>query len=108
MHFKNETEFNAAVRGVFRTWEWGCVHVREADTPGVLDLVAWKPNRVWWIELKVDDEEIRSSQLEFIRDHPRVSSVFRWRSTTEILEITQQGRLKMVTWPAFSSWVSTI
>lgn len=108
MQFKDETAFNAAVRGLFKTWGWGCIHVREADTPGVLDLVAWKPNRVWWIELKIDDEAVRTSQLEFIRDNPIVSSVFRWHSQTELVEITQQGRSKILTWPEFAGWVSEI
>lgn len=109
MQFKDETALNAAVRGVFKTWGWGCVHVREADTPGVLDLVAWKePHRIWWIELKIDDEAVRASQLEFIRNNPRVSSVFRWHTVTEIMEVTLQSRTKLMSWPEFAGWISEL
>lgn len=64
-----ESEFNADIRRLLRAHGYRVTHIREADTPGVLDLLIWKGTRiVAWMELKVDMEPLRASQTEFIRE----------------------------------------
>ena len=66
-----ETEFNRQMREVLRAQGMRCLHIREADQPGVLDLIVWTviplprtPPR--WLELKIGDEEVRPSQVDFM------------------------------------------
>lgn len=64
----NETEFNARMRSALRAHGLQVVHVREADQPGALDLAVWEGTRMLgWIELKVDREAVRPSQIDFAR-----------------------------------------
>jgi hypothetical protein len=65
--FKDETALNKHLRSRIKGLGFQCVHVKETDTPGPLDLLAWKGTFYVWIELKLDDERVRESQREFIR-----------------------------------------
>jgi hypothetical protein len=110
MHFKDETAFNAAVRGILRSRGLKCCHVRETDTPGPLDLVVWLGRvLVCWIELKLDDEEVRPSQVEFLRQNDTCSMVLRWKNEEQIMEWHPVGvdlrwpPYKM-TWQEFVQW----
>ena len=88
VQFKDETEFNGAVRDVFTAHGLRCVHVREAHTPGPLDLVVWRGRvMVAWIELKIDNEEVRPSQKEFIRADPARCIILRWRTKEQAVFI---------------------
>lgn len=88
MHFDSEAEFNTAVRGVLRGRGLQCIHVREADVPGPLDLVVWLGRAlVCWIELKIDDQEVRPSQKEFIRDNGNNCIVMRWLNDRQIIQV---------------------
>lgn len=63
----NETEFNASLRGVMRAQGLRVTHVKEADQPGVLDLIVRAPGLPpVWMELKIGDEAVRPSQVDFI------------------------------------------
>lgn len=75
---RSETAFNADLREVLRmTAGFSALHVREADLPGVFDLLVTeklaagalpRPLRFLWLELKVGNEEVRPSQVNFHRD----------------------------------------
>jgi hypothetical protein len=70
---RSETAFNADFREVLKAQGLGVLHIRETDTPGAFDLLVtivrldWPPQHVW-IELKVMDEEMRPSQVNFHRE----------------------------------------
>lgn len=65
-----ETEFNLRMRQVIRAHGFRCLHIREADEPGVLDLIVYLQNVIFaWIELKRDNEEVRTSQIQFMKSH---------------------------------------
>lgn len=67
--FREETEFNAALREVLKSHGLKAVHIRETDTPGVVDLLVW--DKSWiiaWMELKMGSETLRPSQVEFLRE----------------------------------------
>lgn len=90
MLFKNEAEFNARMRAMFRHCGLQCLHIREADVPGPSDLVVWHGQQlVAWIELKIDNEEVRPSQKEFLRDRQLegcLALVFRFRNGPDHIE----------------------
>jgi hypothetical protein len=71
----NETEFNAGMRRAIRAHGLRVMHIRETDTPGVLDLMVYQGSPVGitliiaWVELKLQGEELRPSQVNFIREH---------------------------------------
>jgi uncharacterized protein YkuJ len=102
--FTDETAFNKWLRSRIRGRGYQCLHVREADMPGPLDLVVWSSNTfvegvrqdlVSWIELKLDDREVETSQLEFLRTQHREgvkACVVRYRNDTEIFEVAQMDR----------------
>lgn len=111
MRFENETKFNEAVRNLLTARGLQCVHVREAHKPGPLDLVVWWGRiLVAWIELKVDDEEVRPSQKEFIRDNPKSSLVLRWSNEREVLYVSEghpEGKAHYgLTWDQFVNFWS--
>lgn len=91
VQFRNETEFNSWMREVLRSAGLGCLHIREADIPGPSDLIIWKgPRIIAWIELKIDDEPVRPSQKEFLRERRKEGSlalVFRFKSEAEEIEV---------------------
>lgn len=67
--FRDETEFNAALREVLQEHGFKVIHIRETDTPGVVDLLIWdKSWIVAWMELKMGSETLRPSQIEFLRE----------------------------------------
>ena len=93
--FKDETEFNKWLRTRIRRRGYGCVHVREADTPGPLDLVVWwGTTMVAWIELKLDDRLVEASQIEFMRGLKKGGTthcVVRFRHDVERFEVSQMN-----------------
>lgn len=65
----NETKFNAELRAVLRVQGLQALHIREADQPGVSDLVVWRGRAlVAWLELKIDDHEVEPQQEQFQKD----------------------------------------
>jgi hypothetical protein len=65
----SETEFNAELRKVLRAHGIRAIHIREADQPGVLDLLCYDGDRILgWLELKIKNTAVRTSQREFIKD----------------------------------------
>ena len=111
MLFKDEAVFNAAVRGVFRCNGFKAVHVRETDAPGPLDLVVWKDTElVGWFELKIDDEQVRPSQIEFMRNNKLCSMVMRWLNDLEKIQFEWPGqaRVKRMSWTDFCVWVQRL
>lgn len=67
--FRNETHFNAYLRGVLRGQGLQCLHIRETDADGVADLLVWAGTvMLAWAELKVADEPLRPAQKGFLRD----------------------------------------
>lgn len=103
--FTDETAFNKWLRSQIRGRGYQCIHVREADFPGPLDLVVWKrrtcvgcdhsTDRVFWIELKLDDRVVEPSQIEFMRAQQREGvsyCVVRYRHDTEIFEVSRLDR----------------
>jgi hypothetical protein len=63
-----ETDFNRWLRGVLAAQGLEAIHIKEAHFPGVADLLIFKGQQiVAWAELKVNDEEVRPSQREFLR-----------------------------------------
>lgn len=108
MQFENETEFNGAVRDAFTAHGLRCVHVREAHVPGPLDLVVWKGRvMVAWIELKMDKEEVRPSQKEFIRQDPQRCLILRWSTKEQMVLIEWPSSPRQVpyrlTWDEFAA-----
>lgn len=83
----SETEFNLLMRGALLDQGHHNLHIREANVPGVSDLIIYTAAD-FWVELKVDDEEVRPSQREFSRtlwDRHRNSFFLRLnRKTREI------------------------
>ncbi len=64
----SETEFNKTLRGVLSMHGLVAIHIKEAHFPGVADLLVFKGRQIKaWLELKIDDEEVRPSQREFLR-----------------------------------------
>lgn len=105
--FSDETAFNKWLRSRIRGRGYQCIHVREADFPGPLDLVAWRTvpcvnpgcdhsaDTVVWIELKLDDRVVEPSQIEFMRAQQREGvgyCVVRYRHDTEIFEVSRLDR----------------
>jgi hypothetical protein len=63
-----ETEFNADFRAVLRTQGLGNLHIREADQPGVSDLVIWQDRIILaWVELKVELNTPESHQDQWAK-----------------------------------------
>lgn len=63
-----EAQFNKDLRTILRRHGMVAIWVREADVVGVADLLVFKGQQIKaWLELKVDDEEVRPSQREFLR-----------------------------------------
>lgn len=89
--FTDETAFNKWLRSRIRGRGYQCIHVREADAPGPLDLVVWQGGRlVGWFELKLDDREVETSQKEFMRQCNREgvrNYVIRFRRDVEIFDV---------------------
>jgi uncharacterized protein YkuJ len=100
--FTDETAFNKWLRSRIRGRGYQCIHVREADFPGPLDLVAWRTrpcvnpaDTVIWIELKLDDRVVEPSQIEFMRAQQREGvsyCVVRYRHDTEFFEVSRLDR----------------
>lgn len=105
--FKDETALNKWLRSRIRGRGYQCIHVREADTPGPLDLLVWKikgcvgpgcdhsVSSMTWIELKLDDRVVEPSQIEFMRTQQREGvsyCVVRYRHDTEMFEVSQLDR----------------
>jgi hypothetical protein len=93
--FKDETTFNKWLRSRIRGRGFQCLHIREADVPGPLDLLAWKPGHMVWIELKLDDREVEPSQIEFLRTQRRKgvrACVVRYWNDTERFQVEQMDR----------------
>ena len=90
---------NKWLRSKIKGLGYQCLHVKEADIPGPLDLLAWLPGSVHWIELKLDDRAVEPSQIEFMRAQRREGvsyCVVRFRGDTEIFEVSsmqQDGKL---------------
>lgn len=67
-----EDQHNRELRRVLRAQKFRVLHVREADEVGVLDLIVWRNRQLLgWVELKVDDGQLRTAQREFIRGELR-------------------------------------
>lgn len=69
----SETAFNFRMREILRAQGLRCLHVRDTDTPGVCDLLVWHRRydgemQAIWLELKIGDEELRPSQIEFMHN----------------------------------------
>lgn len=117
---KDEGEFNALMRAVFRAQGLGAIHIREADSPGPSDLLVWSGSEILgWVELKIDGKPLEVSQVEFLRERDTesgnayvfnlqrsVGRVFMLRSPNHVwtrhLEAMQvlddQGALENVSW----------
>lgn len=78
---RNETAFNRVLRESIRRSGVQCMHIREADYPGVLDLLVYTgPEILAWVELKIEDSDLEVGQVEFIGKHGVYGTyVFRWR-----------------------------
>lgn len=93
--FNDETVFNKWMRSRIRGRGYQCIHIREADIPGPLDLLVWDAEYPAWIELKLNDREVEPSQLEFLRAQYREgvrACVVRFWNGTKIFEVSQMGR----------------
>lgn len=67
--FVSETQFNAALRDVLRGQGLKVLHLRECDQDGPSDLIVWRGIMVLaWAELKMNNEPLRPSQKEFLRE----------------------------------------
>lgn len=102
---RDETELNRSVRQALRQSGLSVVHIRETDVPGATDLVIWKGTEIMgWMELKMNDEAVRKSQIEFMNDRRKESdrvyvgrfhtnedmfTVFRWPDITTFIRRTQ-------------------
>lgn len=63
-----EGDFNLSIRTIMRAQGLKAIHIREADDPGASDLIVAKGPRILaWAELKMDNEPLRPSQVEFLR-----------------------------------------
>lgn len=83
-----ETPFNAMLRVALKRQNLKCIHIRETENPGVLDLIVYKGSwLVAWVELKVADEKVRPSQIDFMRAHPDNSMVVRLQETGDTWSI---------------------
>lgn len=105
----SETEFNARLRSLMRAQGLKAIHVREADEPGVLDLVVYQSEALYgWLELKVDNEAVRTSQKEFLRDH-RNSYVLRYMSRSgNILVYRRNAETPMATVKIGIDWKTSL
>lgn len=87
----NETDFNRQLRAAIDKGGVRCLHVREADIPGVTDLVVWEGvELLGWLELKIDDHPLETSQKEFMRERRKETDrvyVARFRSATQAVEV---------------------
>lgn len=106
---ESETEFNARLRSVMRSQGLGAIHIRDASVVGVPDLVVYEEEHLLaWTELKYDDEEVRPSQVEFLRAH-RNSYVLRYSGKTEnILVFRQANQLPMATVKIGIDWKTNL
>lgn len=88
-----ETEFNAAFRAVLRTQGLGGLHIREADQPGVSDLVVWQGRSLQaWAELKVDDRAVEPQQMQFLQERETESGsayVIRFNNNTGLTYVAR-------------------
>lgn len=86
-----ESDFNSALRRVLRLQGLRVIHIVEADETGVSDLEVWLGNTILaWMELKVDNEKLRPSQVEFLRERDRESGnafVVRLAGNTGVLSV---------------------
>jgi hypothetical protein len=86
-----EKDFNRDLRGLIRAQGLGAIHVVEADFDGVSDLIVYDgPLILGWLELKVDGEPLRPSQVEFLRDRDKATGnafVVRMLSSSGIMSI---------------------
>jgi len=82
---RDETELNRSVRSAIRARGLAVVHIRETDVPGATDLVIWKGTDIrGWMELKMNDEAVRKSQIEFMNQRRKESDrVYLGRFHTE-------------------------
>ena len=87
----DETEFNGRMRVIFRSQGLNVLHIREADVPGPADLIVWRGRELLaWVELKVDEEEVRISQIEFLRDRRAEADnayVFRYMNRSQLIRV---------------------
>lgn len=97
---KDETDLNRQVRGAIRRGGLPVVHIRETDIPGATDLLVWKNTEIMgWIELKMNYEAVRKSQVEFMND--------RLKETNRVYLarfITSDDVLRIYRWPAVDSY----
>jgi hypothetical protein len=77
---RSEAEFNADLRETLKVQGLGALHIRETDNPGAFDLLitlarpGWPPTTLW-AELKVLDEELRTSQRTFNNERLKLSEM---------------------------------
>lgn len=86
-----EIDFNSSMRSTLRLHGLNALHIREAEVPGPSDLIVWKGDKIIvWAELKVDDEPLRPSQVEFMRARDNESGnavVIRMMGNTGIITV---------------------
>lgn len=72
---KDETALNRQFRVALRADGLSVTHLRETDFPGATDLIVWDGVEILgWVELKMGDEKLRPSQVEFMTERLRESS----------------------------------
>ncbi len=98
---RDETELNRSVRSAIRSLGLAVVHIRETDVPGATDLVIWKGTDIrGWMELKMNDEAIRKSQIEFMNERRKETDrvyVGRFTATDEMFTVSR--------WPNVDSFI---
>jgi hypothetical protein len=92
-----EKDFNATMRICLRGRGLEAIHIVEADLPGPADLIVYHgATIIAWLELKIDDEALRPSQVEFLRRHDKLSGnafVVRMAGGTGIVSIERPQRV---------------
>lgn len=89
----DEAWFTTYMLSVLRAQGLRALHIREAETPGVLDLLVWNGSEILgWIELKIGSKPLEPGQREFIRNNEPLSGnmfVFRLRKNERFIECYQ-------------------
>lgn len=102
-----EKDFNASLRVALRSRGLKAIHIVEADSPGPADLIVYQGATILgWLELKMGDEPLRSSQIEFLRDHDKESGnayVVRMFPNTGIITV-ERPKVRGY-WNADAEWV---
>lgn len=96
---KAELQFSRDLRSELRARGLGVLVIVEADEPGPSDLMVFEKEMVsvllGWLELKVDDEALRPSQVEFLRARDKETGnafVVRLESATGVVTIERPAK----------------